>query len=200
MSTSIRLTLYGMYYYNSNLFNGLMLPSGMENKIMIDLLLYHYGDLYPYIQVPDKLGNLISVWSTSRLPQWQRAYYALFSSYNPIDNYHMREEVDERPDIQRINHYSDNSSTSGNSDTLRSGYDSSDYVPDSQMISSGSGNNTGSSTISETGNRKTMTERSGNIGVTTTQQMINSEIELRKQNLYDQIMREFENEFMVQLY
>ena len=200
MSTSIRLTLYGMYQYNSILFNGLMLPAGMENKIMSELLLYHYGDLYPYIQVPDKLGNLISVWSASRLPQWQRAYDALFSAYNPIDNYNMHEEIDERPDIQRINHYSDNSTSSGNSDTLRSGYDSNDYVPDSKMISSGSGNNTGSSTISETGSRKTITNRSGNIGVTTTQQMINSELEIRKQNLYDQIMREFENEFMVQLY
>lgn len=40
----------------------------------------------------------------------------------------------------------------------------------------------------------------GNIGVTTSQQMIESELELRKFDIYADIARRFENEFIVQVY
>lgn len=40
----------------------------------------------------------------------------------------------------------------------------------------------------------------GNIGVTTNQQMIDAELELRRRNAYDVFIRMFESEFLVQVY
>lgn len=57
---------------------------------------------------------------------------------------------------------------------------------------------------SETGNgtegHKENARMHGNIGVTTNQQMINEEIELRKINIYELIALDFENEITIPVY
>ena len=51
-----------------------------------------------------------------------------------------------------------------------------------------------------TGNEQFASHVHGNIGVTTSQQMIQSEIELRQFDIYNDIARRFEREFIVQVY
>ena len=51
-----------------------------------------------------------------------------------------------------------------------------------------------------TGTEKYTAHLHGNIGVTTTQQMITQEIELRKYDVYNDIAMRFEHEFLVQVY
>ena len=51
-----------------------------------------------------------------------------------------------------------------------------------------------------TGNEQYASHIHGNIGVTTSQQMIQSEIELRQFDIYTDIARRFEREFIVQVY
>ena len=51
-----------------------------------------------------------------------------------------------------------------------------------------------------TGDEKYTSHVHGNIGVTTSQQMITSELELRKFDIYEEIAARFEHEFLVQVY
>lgn len=51
-----------------------------------------------------------------------------------------------------------------------------------------------------TGTEKYTAHLHGNIGITTSQQMIESEIELRKYDVYNDIAMRFEHEFLVQVY
>lgn len=51
-----------------------------------------------------------------------------------------------------------------------------------------------------TGDEKYTSHVHGNIGVTTSQQMITSELELRKFDIYEDIAARFEHEFLVQVY
>ena len=51
-----------------------------------------------------------------------------------------------------------------------------------------------------TGDEKYTSRIHGNIGVTTSQQMITSELELRKFDIYEEIAGRFEHEFLVQVY
>lgn len=51
-----------------------------------------------------------------------------------------------------------------------------------------------------TGTEKYTSRIHGNIGVTTSQQMIQSELELRKFDIYEEIAARFEHEFLVQVY
>ena len=55
-------------------------------------------------------------------------------------------------------------------------------------------------TVTHTGTEGYSSHIHGNIGVTTSQQMITSELELRKFDIYDDIAARFEREFLVQVY
>ena len=82
-----------------------------------------------------------------------------------------------------------------------SGSDTQTHSFDSSVTNSGSGSD---KTQTDYGKQRTETESThihGNIGVTTTQEMIESEMSLRaKYDIYKIISREFEREFLVQIY
>lgn len=129
--------------------------------------------------------------------EWNRLFEVLIvAEYNPIENYNMYQK--ETPNITKQVDASQNSKIKvenvNREDTSSTyGFNSSDATPVSKVqyggdvITSGDiKDNHQHNTESETGTREL--ERSGNIGVTTTQQMIESEIELRKTNFVDIIM------------
>ena len=82
-----------------------------------------------------------------------------------------------------------------------SGTDTQKQTFDSTVTNTGSGSDM---TKTDYGKQRTETENTrihGNIGVTTSQQMIESEMSLRaKYDIYKIISREFEREFLVQIY
>lgn len=121
------------------------------------------------------------------LPNWERVYNALFSDYNPIENYRMIENEETDGDTKRETNLSVSGSNSESNSNERkfNGFntDSPKVVESSNGSSSGS--NSQSTLGSEENNVDTLHNereltRSGNIGVTTSQQMIESEINLRK--------------------
>lgn len=109
---------------------------------------------------------------------------------------------------------------SGNTENTRSAYNSSVYQPHDNAESSSEGKNTSSSLTSAnstTNNMDSISNESkgtgseingsihsgrmhGNIGVTTSQQMLESELDIAKWNLYDEIADLFISEFCIYLY
>ena len=109
---------------------------------------------------------------------------------------------------------------SGNTENTRSAYNSSVYQPHDNIESSSDGKNTSSSLTSAnsiTNNMDSTSNESagtgseingsihsgrmhGNIGVTTSQQMLAAEIDIAKWNLYDEIADLFISEFCIYLY
>lgn len=103
--------------------------------------------------------------------KWNRLYLALVTStYSPTENYDMEEK--ETPDLTRTK----NVKTSVTQENGIYGFNSATPTPQSETVSSGEKLDN-EETEKNTGT-KTLT-RHGNIGVTTNQQMINQEIELR---------------------
>ena len=111
---------------------------------------------------------------------------------------------------------SSNSSGTGTTENKKSAYDSSTYSPyeKSETGSSGTNNSSGTeasvrsedSSRSEAGNEveSNYAERTGrahgNIGVTTSQQMLESELDISRFNLYDEIAALFLTEFCIYTY
>lgn len=129
--------------------------------------------------------------------EWNRLFEVLVQAeYNPIENYNMYQK--ETPNITKEVDASQNSKIKvenvNREDTSSTyGFNSSDATPvakvkyDGDVVTSGSDDdNFQHSEESETGTREL--ERSGNIGVTTSQMMISSEVELRKTNFIEIIM------------
>lgn len=151
-----------------------------------------------------------TIWLQIRIQDIRRMYAAFYSDYNPISNYDMTEAA---ADGERIDGSSTTVTPTGRQRTTntvkRQGMNSSSYVPADEVTSETeylNGYKTESTTTP--GNTKTANfdgetltglhtatehrlKRSGNIGVTTSQQMIESELNLRKQNILKTLIREF---------
>ena len=138
---------------------------------------------------------------------------AFYSEYNPIENYNRIENWKDIPDLKIVTDV-DNTTTNDlktetkndNTENQESAFDSNTYQPKSKTLHGAEVDNTGTVTdkgknIQTTNGNTTHDGRiHGNIGVTTNQQMIAAELELRENDLYSIIRRKFEDEFMVRVY
>ena len=245
MSTMQRLTLIGLYNYDSTLFEGLVLPEEYDKEVFIDSLLMEHGEKCVLYSNPDFMKFSIGAWGRKWSMELKRIAEALQAKYNPIHNYDRYEEWTEtdKPDITTTRTHDntdtqtlDNTTTRthDNTDTQTNRYDvvteqnvdgnaehqvsadnSSTYQPESKDIT-----NTGKTTVSndgtitdahtgtitdvEKGTRSNINRTGhiwGNIGVTTSTQMIESETVIRaKRNLYDIATRLFANELLIGIY
>lgn len=150
---------------------------------LLERLINHYGDDH-LNSVNTKISNIII---TKFLKGWSKLSSALFSDYNPIENYNMVE-----------NRSTDLTEETETEETVKSkyaGFNTSVMKDVSESSNNGSIEKT--TTGGKTNNELT---RSGNIGVTTSQQMIESEWNLRKKNLLDLIYRDIDSILFIDYY
>ena len=212
-----RITLYGFYQYDNTLFDGVVLPSGMDREILVSDIMRTSGDLYTYHQVPEQLKRNITYWFSRRLFDFERMFQALRADYSPIENYDRKENIKRETknsgtDTETLTLGSKSTQThsgNDNTETQVSGYNEEGYsnrdkettTYNTTTETEGSGADT---TKKDYGLNRTESEETrihGNIGVTTAQQMITEEVKLRAQyDIYRIITMEFEREFLVQIY
>lgn len=215
-----RITLWGMYQYDPTLFDNVQLPSDMDKDTLINEIMSLSGQLYPYHQVPGMFKHNAEFWFKRNKYNFEMMFEALNVEYNPIENYDRKEDSTETPDITKsLTSGSNASSTTGTTGTSSSSgtntgktsaYDTEDFSNMSQDSNSDSSSTTMNSTSTdtnsltsseaETGTRTFTSRVHGNVGVTTSQQMIEAELKLRQFDLYKQIAMLFEHELLVQVY
>lgn len=212
-----RITLWGFYQYDNTLFDGVVLPEGIDKDMLVSDIMRTSGDLYTYHQVPEMLKRNITFWFARRLFDFERMHKALRAEYSPIENYDRTESV--KRDYQNSGQDKETSTLGSTTTTTHNGNDSAEtqvsaynaeeytnrdketqtYNTTTQTTGNGS-----DSTTTEYGLKHTETEDvriHGNIGVTTAQQMITEEMKLRAQfDVYRIITMEFEKEFLIQIY
>lgn len=121
--------------------------------------------------------------------------------YNPIANYDSTEEVTRKYDEKTTNQNQtiENSTRNSTQENNVSAYDSDVYQPKEKVVgatndnNNTNGNGSGTSNITE----NLTTRKRGNIGVTTTQQMIEAERKVVLFNVYNWIAIEFEQKFFI---
>lgn len=181
---SATLSLIALYQYNHSLFNGLKLPNSINRDIFIDNLLVECAEFEILYSDPEFLGNMISVWSGKQLSVWEKLEDTLNYEYDPISNYDRKEEWKDDNE--------EKSENNGNSLGKVAGFNSTELVESS-----------GAETL-VTRNASNISKKSGrmwgNIGVTTTQKMINEQREVVKFNLSDYIIDEFKRRFCLMIY
>ena len=157
---------------------------------------------FNFIYISDDLTEVASI--ISNLAEIYNNEYTtkvglLLKDYNPIENYNSSETETTTSENATTTGSENTTTTTTNSTTENSGdttnkvspYDSENFNNDNNTTTTNTttGNTTDTTTINDRGNMssngtssRTLT-RKGNIGVTTTQQMIESEYELRAKNL-----------------
>lgn len=221
------LTVEGLYNYDNTLFDGFNVPNGLVKQIAIDAILLRTRELE--ILYPDftYMKNRITIWSNKYQINWKKLYDTTVLEYNPIENYDRMEDWTDNDD-ETSTSARDNTRNTTNTvkSTSTNEVMNSVNVTDqntafnagladhAKQITDGDTTENGSITNTETGKdtenenvnggrtgRHTRTGRAhGNIGVTTSQQMIQSERDLVVFNLYDVIAESFIENFCLLVY
>lgn len=211
-----KITLIGFNNYYENLWDMLLVPSGIDKEELINNILLKGGEFEVLYSNPEFMKNMIGVWSNKWMHTMERWVKALSINYDPLENYDRKEEwmddgtrkTDTNRNEKAVGSDTSNSSGTGNTENTRSAFDASDYQPHDKSTSNSSGNNTSNSSTQANGtineDEKTSNKRTGrahgNIGVTTSQQMLQSELDIAKWNLYDEITDLFLSEFCIYTY
>lgn len=221
------LTVEGLYNYDHTLFDGFNVPEGLVKQIAIDAILMRTRELE--ILYPDftYMKNRITIWSNKYQINWKKLYDTTVLEYNPIENYDRMEDWTDNDD-ETSTSARDNTRNTTNTvkSTSTNEVMNSVNVTDqntafnagladhAKQITDGDTTENGSITNTETGKdteneninggrtgRHTRVGRAhGNIGVTTSQQMIQSERDLVIFNLYDVIAESFIENFCLMVY
>lgn len=199
------LTVMGLYNYDNTIFDNLYLPTGVDREKMIDTIIIESAELECIYPAPGFLKKAISLWSATRAMSWDRFYNATLLEYNPIENYDRQET--ETTTGNREHSGKDTSVLSAQSSTNElnktAGFDSINLVDKESTIASGTESNSNELThgekIADVGSRTLRVH--GNIGVTTSQAMLESELDISKKiNIYDYIADEFKKRFCIMIY
>lgn len=175
------LSIQGIYEFDPSVFEGFEAPTytDPDNVIhtlnrddVINNILLQCAELEVVYPSPQMMKFAIGVWSASNQDAWNRLYASQLVKYNPIWN------VDADITISRVG-------SSENTDKV-SGYNSESWS---------------NSEKNENGYGETITEnRTGNIGVTATQDLIKKEREIADFSIIEYITQSFKERFCLLIY
>lgn len=184
----IKLTVIGLYNYDPDLFSGLQIPEGLDRDNLISEILEQAGDLGLLYPDGTFMRHMIGVWSSNEQEIWDKLYASTQFEYDPIENY------DRTDTINRTVSSTSSSQSSGQSVNSQTAFNSDAFKDTDKRVDSDSSSGTA-------GGTEAITTRSrGNIGVTTSQQMIEQEREVVQFNMYHYITRSFIDRFCIELY
>jgi len=154
-------------------------------------------------------SDYIALYGKSHKYEYDKLVDTLSLEYNPIENYSMTEKgTDTRtPNITQTNK-GKNTNTVGVDTAITTGkttFDKSDsFINDTKTTNTGTNTDTQDidTTVTTAGNEKTVHEltRSGNIGVTTSQQMIESERKLAMFSVVDMFVKAIADIILIGVY
>lgn len=215
-----KMTMIACYKWmlknNDDLFENLSLPSGIDRDTVINNILMKGGEFEVLYSDPYFMKDMILIWSNKWNRTIDRWIKALAIDYNPLENYDRMEDWTDENNKNNIVNRQENANGidtsysigSGNTENKRSAFDASDYQEHDKSESNSNDANNSASSTSASGivvdNEKNLNTKSGrahgNVGVTTSQQMLEAELNISKWNLYDEVADLFLNEFCIYTY
>lgn len=208
--------IISLMQYDPSLFDGMVLPNGVDKDLVIDTIMQKYGDSPLDHEDPAYLKYYIPVWSKRNLDSWTKLFATLSFDYNPLENTLLDETTEETRSIDRNQDRTGTASTQNSGTTgvdktaehLVSAENASDYQPDNRdtgteqtTVKQTTGTDSTENTAEQTAeNVKTTYNRHGSIGVVTPQNMIQQEREVDKFVIYDYIADSFRDAFCLLLY
>lgn len=184
------ISILGLYNWDPTLFDQMAVPSytneegetfTLDRDILVDSILMELGEMETLFPDPDKMKEIIAIWSSRREPSWSRMYRVLIEDYDPFVNI-KRDEVREIVQDRNLKGTYQGKVNAWNTDS---------------SVDRDSSNTT------DTGQVKT-TEHyhlEGDSAITDAQDVMKKEIEVRKMfNIYDIIIEEFKRRFCLMVY
>lgn len=207
MSRMANLSIMGLYEWDNTIFDLFQLPEGINLETLKLNILSQLAELELLYPNPVLMKNLIGVWSKTCEYEWNKLADTMKLEYNPIDNY-------DRTEIRTLKstgegHSQDSgtdSTTAGGTVTNKvnayNGNNSETMADKEQNVDSHTGSMTYGKKNDETfdkNDEETIHAR-GNIGVRSSQELLEQERNIAKFNIYDIITDEFKMRFCILVY
>lgn len=170
------ISILGLYNYDNTIFDGITLPEGLEKDVLIYEILRQCAELEILYSDPDFMKGALSSWSAVNAVKWEKLYATVKAEYDPIENYNRYEEGEEiaTPALRTT--------------TSVSAFNTEEFRDASAVESSG------------TNSIERKSHVHGNIGVTTSQQMLEAERKLQNWSIYQFIVDSFKLDFCLLVY
>ena len=191
------MTLIGLYNYDNTIFDLLNVPEGLTKDTLVNNILLRSSEFEVLYPDPDFMKSAIGDFSNAWQPTFERWVNALALEYNPLENYDRKEDWTDT----RNGHNSGTTSGTTSSTTTNkvSAYDAGDDLTTHDQDTLYGADSSSSSGESHEG-AKHDGRVHGNIGVTTSQQMLMSELDLGYWNIYEKITDLFLTHFVIPIY
>lgn len=202
------MNLQNQIDYMPSLLDGVIVPEGLDADIVKSNIMLECGLRTPLYSEPETMKNAISVWFASRSWTFEHLLMIVNSSYDPIANYDRHESYersyDDTTDRTETLSGSDSNARTVVGDLIEktdvSAFNDGAYQPSNRVTTDDDRAVTDELTY---GKKNTIGDEykrlekysgttKGNIGVTTTQQMLQQEIDLLDRfNIYQWIAKQF---------
>lgn len=221
----VLLTLNSMLDYYGNTFDNIVIPDGADKETLVDTIRDYCGENECRYYDPIKLKKMVEVFFKMYQYKYERLWLSTQQEYEMIENYDRKEETTEniKGDTTRSNKGSAETTTDTTSITDRSknssnissvsAYNTQDFSNKDKAVLESSENDTDTNNMrsnasgtsedkeNENRNRTVSTRAHGNIGVTTSQQMIRSEREdVANFSWYYTVAMDFEDVITISVY
>lgn len=163
-------------YSDGDVFEGFDVPLGMDRDLAINKICMECAELTLVYPDLDIMKTAITMWTRENMPIWEKLYATTTLEYNPIWNVDATIIEDNSGD------------NSGDTTQSVKGYNSNSWAEHTK--------DNGSGDWSESRSQR----RTGNIGVTATQDLINKEREVAVFNIYAEIVNSFKKRFCLMVY
>ena len=199
-----------LYHHDPTVFDRLQLPAGPspnadvtyadlftpDKDVLIAGILTECAELEILFTDPDTMKDMLYYWSLRRQPVWQKLLDSCLFKYNPIWNVDGDVQTDRSGSNE--NDYGKGGTSEDQTITQVAAFDSTGWQNASKENSNGSwtedGGDHGTHEDSE------HVRRTGNIGVTMTQDMIQRERDIALFSWYDYIITDFKRQFCLLVY
>lgn len=179
------LSIMTLNNYDPTVWDGLTVPDGMDKEILTDYICMECSDLALVYPDLDIMKKAITNWSTIEQPIWQKLYDTTQLEYNPLWNVDATITEDNSGD-------NENTGNADNTESKKGFNDGSDWADHTKNAA----NNKNNGKWSE----KRSIRRTGNIGVTSSQELVTRQREVALFNIYQTIADSFKKRFCLLVY
>ena len=182
------------------------IPPALDKVAFLAELASQTAELEIIYPRPDVFQAILNKWSITRKRIWDHMWNTTQYEYNPIENYDRSETSTDTHNLS-YNHFgADTTTDTPHAEHFEAAYDSTAGQDDDGLVktSRDAGLNTSqtayNSANTDTGTLGRTSRIHGNIGGTTSQQMIMQEREVAKFSLYDMMIQDFKDRFCILVY
>ena len=194
------LTIMGMYEWDNTLFDGMALPNNVSRETMIDNILLETAELECIYPSAPFFKLALNMWSAMEVEKWTKLEATQNYEYSPIENYNRIEEWSDTTTATGTG-TAKGKNTSLNENRMEVwGYNSNTSVPQNKATANNTDNVENTSTASSEQSGTHTGKIHGNIGVTTTQKLIQEERKVLDWDIHHYIIDEFKRRFCILVY